>query len=599
MSLLNLPLTLLIVIFLALGIFSQWFANRIKWPSIVVMAIVGLLVGPVFGLINPQESLGEEVFSPLVSLAVAIILFEGSSNLDFREIKGISKAVIRIITIGAIITWILGAVTLHYIIGFSLSISLVLGGLFLITGPTVIQPLLKQAKVKKRVDSILRWESIILDPIGPMLALGAFYIFQIIEQGFDLQLIAKFIISLFIAIAIGFGASYLFMWLIKKDLIPQNLMPPIQLIFILLIFSICDEILPESGLLAVTIFGLMMARMKRHDLIFKESDHFIENTSSIMISTVFILITSSLTLEVLKSVMSWKLFIFCAIMIILVRPISILLSTVNTEISKRERAMVSMMAPRGIVVLTVAQFFGGLFIEKGTPMAEYITPVTFGLVFITVVIYGFSFLPLSKIMRISSTEPPGIIIVGESEFSFHLGAKLKSHNIPVMTFNLFSNTTQRSKELGFEVFDGNLLSSNDRIYADMTRYNKCILMTQSFIFNSLAFNELVPEFGLKHVDMMPVSFSDEHERSNLDGPIRNHILFDWNFTSRWFNRYISEHNILEIPAKKQNQLTKNDMVLYHIDNNSVVTFKRSNQLVFEAEEGVIGYLKDAYSHQNI
>ena len=232
MSLLNLPLTLLIVIFLALGIFSQWFANRIKWPSIVVMAIVGLLVGPVFGLINPQESLGEEVFSPLVSLAVAIILFEGSSNLDFREIKGISKAVIRIITIGAIIAWILGAVTLHYIIGFSLSISLVLGGLFLITGPTVIQPLLKQAKVKKRVDSILRWESIILDPIGPMLALGAFYIFQIIEQGFDLQLIARFIISLFIAIAIGFGASYLFMWLIKKDLIPQNLMPPIQLIFI-------------------------------------------------------------------------------------------------------------------------------------------------------------------------------------------------------------------------------------------------------------------------------------------------------------------------------------------------------------------------------
>ncbi|NQD99589.1 cation:proton antiporter domain-containing protein, partial [Staphylococcus xylosus] len=170
MSLLNLPLTLLIVIFLALGIFSQWFANRIKWPSIVVMAIVGLLVGPVFGLINPQESLGEEVFSPLVSLAVAIILFEGSSNLDFREIKGISKAVIRIITIGAIIAWILGAITLHYIIGFSLSISLVLGGLFLITGPTVIQPLLKQAKVKKRVDSILRWESIILDPIGPMLA---------------------------------------------------------------------------------------------------------------------------------------------------------------------------------------------------------------------------------------------------------------------------------------------------------------------------------------------------------------------------------------------------------------------------------------------
>ncbi|RIL41806.1 sodium:proton antiporter, partial [Mammaliicoccus fleurettii] len=167
-------------------------------------------------------------------------------------------------------------------------------------------------------------------------------------------------------------------------------------------------------------------------------------------------------------------------------PISIILATINTEISKRERAMVSMMAPRGIVVLTVAQFFGGLFVEKGTPMAEFITPVTFGLVFITVVIYGFSFLPLSKVMRLSSTEPPGVIIVGESEFAFHLGAKLREHNIPVMAFNLFKNTSQRSHDLDFEIFEGNLLSSNDRIYADMTRYNKCLLMTQSFVFNSLA-----------------------------------------------------------------------------------------------------------------
>src|SRR5699024_1135957 len=470
---------LLIVIFLALGIFSQWFATRIKWPSIVVMAIVGLLVGPILGLINPEESLEQELFSPLVSLAVAIILFEVSSNLDFVELKDISKAVIRIISLGAAIAWILGSVTLHYVLGFSWAISLVLGGLFLITGPTVIQPLLKQAKVRKSVDLILRWESIILDPIGPMLALGAFYLFQLFEQGFELEIILNFVLRFLIAIVIGFGASYLFMWLIKHDLIPQNLMPPIQLVFILLVFAICDEILPESGLLAVTIFGLMMARMKRHDLIFKESDHFIENTSSIMISTVFILITSSLTLGVLESVMSWKLFIFCAIMIIVIRPISILLATISTEISKRERAMVSMMAPRGIVVLTVAQFFGGLFVEKGTPLAELITPVTFGLVFITVVIYGFSFLPLSKIMHLSSTEPPGVIIVGESEFSFHLGAKLREHNIPVMTFNLFKNTSERSNELDFEIFEGNLLSSNDRIYADMTRYNKCLLMTQS------------------------------------------------------------------------------------------------------------------------
>ena len=374
----DLPVMLVIVLFLALGIFSQWLANRIKWPSIVVMSIVGLLVGPILGLANPEHTLGSELFSPIVSLAVAIILFEGSSNLDFRELKGISKAVIRIITIGATIAWILGAIALHKILGFPISIAIVMGGLLLITGPTVIQPLLKQAKVRNSVDTVLRWESIILDPLGPILALAAFYVYQIIGQGFGFQLLFIFIFKMLVVALIGFGASFFFNWLIQRDVIPQNLMPSIQLVFILLVFSICDQILDESGLLAVTIFGLMMARYKRHDLIYKESDHFIENMSSILVSTVFILITSSLTPSVLMNVLSWKLVIFSLVMIVLVRPIAVLLSTIGTEITKKERALVAMMAPRGIVVLTVAQFFGGLFLNDNMKMASYITPVTFG-----------------------------------------------------------------------------------------------------------------------------------------------------------------------------------------------------------------------------
>ncbi|WP_285335462.1 cation:proton antiporter [Staphylococcus epidermidis] len=591
---LELPVMLTIVLFLALGIFSQWLASRIKWPSIVVMAIVGLLVGPIFGLANPKEALGPEAFSSIVSLAVAIILFEGSSNLDFRELKGISKAVIRIITIGAGIAWILGAIALHITMSFPLSISFVIGGLFLITGPTVIQPLLKQAKVKRNVDSVLRWESIILDPIGPIIALTAFYVFQIFEEGIGFVVIILFILKLLAAILIGFGAAFLFNWLIGQDKIPQSLMPPIQFVFILLTFSICDEILSESGLLAVTIFGLMMARKKRHDLIFKESDHFIDNASSILVSTVFILITSSLTKDVLLNVLSWQLILFSLVMIVLVRPISVLLSTLGTEITIKERAVVALMAPRGIVVLTVAQFFSSLFMDDKIPMAQYITPVTFGLVFITVVIYGFGFTPLSKLFGVASTEPPGVIIVGESEFSFHLGINLRDHGIPVMMFNLFENTSEKAHEAGFEVFKGNLLSSNDRIYSDLLRYNKCILMTQSFIFNSLAFNELVPEFGLNNVDMMPVSFNDEQARNNLNGPIRNHILFDENHTPRWFNQFITQHNIVEVPAEDYEKITENDMLIYHINEDKEVTFKRSNRDIPEHETGIYGILKNAY-----
>lgn len=590
----DLPVMLIIVLFLALGIFSQWLANRIKWPSIVVMSIVGLLVGPILGLANPEHTLGSEIFSPIVSLAVAIILFEGSSNLDFRELKGISKAVIRIITIGATIAWILGAIALHKILGFPISIAIVMGGLLLITGPTVIQPLLKQAKVRNSVDTVLRWESIILDPLGPILALAAFYVYQIIGQGFGFQLLLIFIFKMLIVALIGFGASFFFNWLIQRDVIPQNLMPSIQLVFILLVFSICDQILDESGLLAVTIFGLMMARYKRHDLIYKESDHFIENMSSILVSTVFILITSSLTPSVLMNVLSWKLVIFSLVMIVLVRPIAVLLSTIGTEITKKERALVAMMAPRGIVVLTVAQFFGGLFLNDNMKMASYITPVTFGLVFITVVIYGFSFTPISKMLGLASTEPPGVILVGESEFSYHLGRQLQSHGIPVMVFNLFSNTSDKAEELGFEIFKGNLLSSSDRMYADLIRYNKCLLMTKSFIFNSLAFNELVPEFGLNNVNMMPVSFTDDQARNNLNGPLRNHILFDEKHSPRWFDNVITNQNIVEVPASSYHDITDKDMIIYHINDDKEATFHRSTKSMDEYDNGTYGILRNVY-----
>ena len=590
----DLPVMLVIVLFLALGIFSQWLANRIKWPSIVVMSIVGLLVGPILGLANPEHTLGSEVFSPIVSLAVAIILFEGSSNLDFRELKGISKAVIRIITLGATIAWVLGAIALHKILGFPISIAIVMGGLLLITGPTVIQPLLKQAKVRNSVDTVLRWESIILDPLGPILALAAFYVYQIIGQGFGFQLLFIFIFKMLVVALIGFGASFFFNWLIQRDVIPQNLMPSIQLVFILLVFSICDQILDESGLLAVTIFGLMMARYKRHDLIYKESDHFIENMSSILVSTVFILITSSLTPSVLMNVLSWKLVIFSLVMIVLVRPIAVLLSTIGTEITKKERALVAMMAPRGIVVLTVAQFFGGLFLNDNMKMTSYITPVTFGLVFITVVIYGFSFTPISKMLGLASTEPPGVILVGESEFSYHLGTQLQSHGIPVMVFNLFSNTSDKAEELGFEIFKGNLLSSSDRMYADLIRYNKCLLMTKSFIFNSLAFNELVPEFGLNNVNMMPVSFTDDQARNNLNGPLRNHILFDEKHSPRWFDNVITNQNIVEVPASSYHDITDKDMIIYHINDDKEATFHRSTKSMDEYDNGTYGILRNVY-----
>ncbi|AVP36082.1 cation:proton antiporter [Staphylococcus felis] len=592
---LELPLTLSLVLFLTLGILSQWIANLLKWPAIVVMAIVGLLVGPIFGLVNPQEHLGHDIFSTIVSLAVAIILFEGSSNLDFRELKGVSKALVKILSIGAAISWFLGMLGLHYILSFPLSISAVLAGLFLISGPTVIQPLLKQTKVKNNVDTILRWESIILDPIGPMVALGLYFIIFVIKQDFGFQVILVFLVELVAAALIGILVAYVFKWLVEQNRISQNLIAPIQFVCVLLIFSISDFILPESGLLTVTVFGLCIAMFKRGDFIYSEPDHFIEHTSMILVSTVFILITSSLTMDVLKETFNWWLILFCFVMIVCVRPISIFVATLNTEIASNERRFLSAIMPRGIVVLTVAEFFSTLLIDANVPKAEYITSVTFGFVFITVVFYGFSFKTIAKRFKVSSNEPSGVLLVGESAFSNHLGTVLKQHHIPIMVFLQKQRGVTQTEALGFETFEGNLLAHHERIYADLTRYDYSLLLTSSLMVNAYAFTELTNEFGLKNVFMVDSSNHQKNMKHRVGKQISNHILFKEGVSYQELNQYVKTKCITEIDASEQSTITDDDLLLYYIDDNKEIAFQTVNHALLGKETGIYGVLKHFHS----
>ncbi|MCR1836263.1 cation:proton antiporter, partial [Oceanobacillus caeni] len=253
-----------IVVVIALGMFSQWLAWRIQWPSIVIMTIAGLLIGPIFGLINPQEGLGE-LYSPIISLAVALILFEGSTSLDIRELKGISKSVFRIVTFGALIAWIGGSLAAHFVAGLSLEISFIIGGLFVVTGPTVIIPLLRQAKLTPRVASVLKWEGIIVDPIGPLLALFAYEIIKITsEESFLLSDFIPFFVESILAILVGYAIGMLVSLLVSKGLFPEYLKSPIIFCFVLICFASGEVIMHETGMLSVTVMGLTLARSKKY-----------------------------------------------------------------------------------------------------------------------------------------------------------------------------------------------------------------------------------------------------------------------------------------------------------------------------------------------
>src|SRR5690625_707855 len=237
-------LSMLFVIMLIgiLGIGSQWLAWKFSMPAIVVMSIAGLIVGPFLGIMNPEESFGD-LYRPIISVAVAIILFEGSLDLNRKEISDIGRPILRIATVGALIAWILGSLTAHYMAGLSWEVAFVIGGLFVVTGPTVIMPLLRQSKLKPRPAKILKWEGIIVDPIGVLVAVFAFEIitFFTSEQQDATMLLLFFATALF-AVILGWFCGRVLGYMFEIGFIPEFLKSPVVFAVVLFCFTLSDEI---------------------------------------------------------------------------------------------------------------------------------------------------------------------------------------------------------------------------------------------------------------------------------------------------------------------------------------------------------------------
>ncbi|WP_258871529.1 cation:proton antiporter, partial [Halobacillus trueperi] len=375
----SLLLQLMLVGFLGVG--SQWVAWRFRLPAIVVMSIAGLLAGPVLGLMNPEQDFGE-LYKPIISLAVAVILFEGSLNLDMKEVKGLGRPVFRIVTFGAFLSWILGSLAAHYVAGLSWAVAFTIGGLFIVTGPTVILPLLRQAKLKPRPAKILKWEGIIVDPIGALLAVFAFEIILFLTNNDPSALLMFFAASAF-AVFLGWVCGKGVGWMFETGYIPEFLKSPAVFAVVIACFTIADEIMHETGLLSVTAMGMTLANM--HISSIADMRHFKENISLLLISTIFVMLTASLTVDTLVEIFNIQIIGFVALMLFIVRPLSIFLSTVGTDLSKSEKLLVGWIAPRGIVALTVASYFASVLLEEGFEDASILISLTFALVFTTVV----------------------------------------------------------------------------------------------------------------------------------------------------------------------------------------------------------------------
>lgn len=500
----------------ALGIGAQWLAWKLQRPAIVLMAIAGLIFGPLLGFflglglpdwlydplknfnLNPVEDFGD-VYRPMIGLAVAIILFEGGLNLKFKDLGDARRPVIRMVLLAGPIAWILGTLAAHYIVGLKWDLAAMVGGLFIVTGPTVIMPLLRQAHLQTKPANVLKWEGIVNDPLGALFAVIVYEFIVITQLDVSMgvvlgRLAFAAIFGTIVGIVSGSGLA----WAFRRGHIPEYLKAPVVLAWVLVIYVIANNLADETGLLAVTALGMTMANTKFASMV--EMRRFKENIAIILVSGVFVILTATLTPEVLKAFLTdWRVGVFVLTMMFVVRPAAVMLSTLWSGVSWKESLLISLIAPRGVVAVAVAGLFAVELSALGRTDGAIFVPLAFALVFATVLFAGFFIGPLAKMLGLASGDGDGVLIVGANPWSLGLAKALKEMNINVLVADTNWRRLRGARLEGHRTFYGEVLSENADYSLDHSAFNILIAATPNDAYNSLICVEFAPELGRHRV----------------------------------------------------------------------------------------------------
>lgn len=480
----------------ALGIGAQWAAWRLQLPSVVLLAVAGILAGPATGLVEPQADFGE-LFRPIISLAVAVILFEGGLTLNLGEIRHTSMAVRRMVTIGAPLGWILGTLAAHYVAGLSWQTSAVFGGILVVTGPTVIIPLLRAARLKRNVGAVLRWEGIVNDPIGALFAVIAYEVVAATVHAESagrllLEMIAGAIAAVLLGALIGWAVVQTF----RRGWVPEFLKSPLLLAAVLVGFVAADMAVEETGLLTVTVMGLVIGNSRLASL--EEIRRFKEYMTVVLVSGVFVLLTATITTDTLEA-LDWRAFTFLAVVLVVVRPVTVFVSTIGSGLSWKERTFIGWIAPRGVVAVAVSGLFGAELVELGYADGEEMIAITFLVVFATIVLHGFSFRWLARRLDLVSAVAPGVLIVGASPWAVRLAGKLKELEIPAMIADASWNRLRRARMAGVESYFGDILGEAAEHGVDFNQFEYILSATDDDAYNALVVANFGPTIGRGHV----------------------------------------------------------------------------------------------------
>jgi NhaP-type Na+/H+ or K+/H+ antiporter len=532
-----------------LGILAQWVAWKFKIPAILPLILIGLLVGPIAAEFLTED--GSKWIEPIwdgtkglfpgdglyyfVSLAISIILFEGGLTLKRDEIKNVGPVITKLITLGSAVTFFGAGVLAHYLFNLNWELSFLFSALIIVTGPTVITPILRNIPLKKDVSAVLKWEGILIDPIGALVAVLVFEFISVGgDSGFTKTAFTEFGKILLFGTTFGFTFAHALAFVINKKLVPHYLLNVVSLSTVLLVFVESEVFAHESGLLAVVVMGMVLGNGKLKNL--KELLYFKESLSVLLISILFILLAANINIDDLLLLYNWNSAILFALIVFVIRPMAVFISTYKSKLQTNEKLFISWVGPRGIVAAGIASLFGSKLLKQGVEGAEYITPLVFMIVLGTVLLNATTARLFAKIVGVFLKSSNGILIIGASDPARLIASYLKNNGRRVVLIDSNSIHIKKCREEGLEAIETNIYDEDLTENIELNDIGFLMALTGSAVVNKFALNEFSDIFGeqgafrlisadeMKNPTETPISglFSHTDDFINLSEVVRDY-----------------------------------------------------------------------------
>ncbi|MEA2000916.1 MAG: cation:proton antiporter [Actinomycetota bacterium] len=480
---------------------ATWFGERVRVPVILPLLVTGFLVGPVFGWVDPDKLLGD-VLSPAVSIAVGLILFEGGLSLRFREMEGQQRVLWLLVTVGVLITWAIGAITTLIFTDLSIGMSVLTGSILVVSGPTVIGPLLTLVRPSRSVASILKWESIFIDPIGVLIAVVTFEVILVggasnASPGQVIGDVAQFLLS---GVVVGAIFAVAAIETLRRHWVPEHLLPLFGLSVALMAFTVANTLAVESGLLATSVLGLTLANHKTVRT--EQIVQFSEVLRALLIGVLFIVLSARLTTEQLGVDLPGAIALVLALVLV-ARPLAVAAATWRSKLTWQERVLLGGVAPRGIVAASIASVSALELQHAGVAGAEELTPLVFAVIVATVVIYGFGMGPLARQLGQAERHQEGVLIVGAGPVERAIADALADSDVAVVMATTNRQDHYEARMAGRRTFYGNVLARDLDLELDLSGIGRLLALTPNDDVNTLASTRFAPTFGSAETYQLP------------------------------------------------------------------------------------------------